>query len=76
MSRLLSSNLSMQAKRTIFAQKNVKNSLNSGQNSMHVQHEIEKICIPREPRDLWCADLFRGLAVTDNETGSFQTDFD
>ena len=34
-SRLLSSNLSMEAKHTIFAQKNAKNNLNLGPNSIH-----------------------------------------
>jgi hypothetical protein len=43
---------------------------------MHVPHEIGKLCVLGETRDLWCADLFRGLAVTDNDTGSLQTDFD
>lgn len=33
------SDLSMQAKRTIFAQKNVKNNLNSGQNRSRVSRE-------------------------------------
>jgi len=34
--RLLSTNLSMQARRTIFAQQNAKNNLNLGQNNMRV----------------------------------------
>jgi Flp pilus assembly pilin Flp len=34
-SRLLSSKLSMEAKHTIFAQKNAKNNLNLGPNSIH-----------------------------------------
>ena len=38
-SGLLSSNLSMEAKHTIFAQKNAKNSLNFGLNSMRVSRE-------------------------------------
>ena len=38
-SRLLSSNLSMEVKHTIFAQKNVKNNLNLGPNSTHVLRE-------------------------------------
>jgi hypothetical protein len=37
--RLLSSNLSMEAKHTIFAQKNVKNNLNLGPNSMRVSRK-------------------------------------
>ena len=37
--RLLSSNLSMQVRHTIFAQQNAKNNLNLGQNNMHVLHK-------------------------------------
>ena len=39
MSRLLSSNLSTEAKHIIFAQKNAKNNLNFGLNSMHVSRK-------------------------------------
>jgi hypothetical protein len=49
----------MQAKRIIFAQKNVKNNLNSGQNSMHVPHEIRKQCILVTPGIYACADFVR-----------------
>ena len=42
--RPLSSSLSMQARRTIFAQQNAKNYLNKGQNNMRVPHKNEKWC--------------------------------